>query len=55
MDILFLLIPMSIVMMLAIMAVFAWALDRGQFDDIEQQGAAILDAEIVSLDRDQAS
>lgn len=53
MDILYLLIPLSIVAMLAIVAVFAWALDGGQFDDIEQQGAAIFDHDTPSLDRHQ--
>ena len=43
MDILFLLIPMSSVLVLAIVGVFAWALARGQFDDLEQEGARILD------------
>ena len=43
MDILFLLIPMSSVLVLAIVGVFAWALARGQFDDLEDEGARILD------------
>jgi cbb3-type cytochrome oxidase maturation protein len=43
MDILFLLIPMSSVLVLAIVGVFAWALTRGQFDDLEDEGARILD------------
>ncbi len=43
MDILFLLIPMSSVLVLAIVGVFAWALHRGQFDDLEDEGARILD------------
>jgi cbb3-type cytochrome oxidase maturation protein len=42
-DILFLLIPMSSVLVLAIVGVFAWALARGQFDDLEEEGARILD------------
>ena len=43
MDILFLLIPMSSLLVLAIVGVFAWALARGQFDDLEREGARILD------------
>ncbi len=43
MDILFLLIPMSAVLALAVVGVFAWALDRGQFDDLEREGERILD------------
>lgn len=42
MDILFLLVPLSVVLVFAIMAVFAWALRSGQFDDIEREGQRIL-------------
>ena len=43
MDILYLLIPMSAVLVLGILGVFAWALHGGQFDDLEQHGEQILD------------
>ena len=43
MDILFLLIPLSSVLVLGIVGVFAWALAKGQFDDIEGEGSRILD------------
>jgi cbb3-type cytochrome oxidase maturation protein len=42
MDILYLLIPLSSVLVLGIVGVFAWALHRGQFDDIEHEGQRIL-------------
>jgi cbb3-type cytochrome oxidase maturation protein len=42
MDILYLLIPLSSVLVLAIVGVFAWALHRGQFDDLEGEGERIL-------------
>jgi cbb3-type cytochrome oxidase maturation protein len=42
MDILYLLIPLSSVLVLAIVGIFAWALHRGQFDDLEGEGARIL-------------
>ena len=42
MDILFLLIPMSALLVLAILAVFAWALNSGQFDDLQREGERIL-------------
>lgn len=42
MDILFVLIPMSVVLVFAVIAVFAWALNRGQFDDLEREGERIL-------------
>ena len=45
MDILYLLVPLSAVLVLAIIGVFAWALHRGQFDDLEREGARILEAE----------
>lgn len=42
MDILFLLVPLSVVLVFAIMAVFAWALRSGQFDDVEREALRIL-------------
>jgi cbb3-type cytochrome oxidase maturation protein len=49
MDILYLLIPLSAVLVLGILAVFAWALDRGQFDDLERHGQEILDRDDDAL------
>ena len=37
MEILYLLIPLSVVLILAIGAVFWWALDSGQFEDLEDR------------------
>ena len=54
MDILYLLIPLSAVLVLGILGVFAWALHGGQFDDLEHQGAQILDGAQVPLDGHQA-
>jgi len=54
MEILYLLIPLSAVLVLAIIAVFGWALHHGQFDDIEREGARILDTEGDIVDRNQA-
>mgnify|MGYP003462144135 CR=1 FL=1 len=42
MDILFLLVPLSVLLALAIMAVLAWAVWSGQFEDIEREGQRIL-------------
>lgn len=53
MEILYLLIPMSAVLVLGILGVFAWALHNGQFDDLEQHGEQILDAATDSLDPHQ--
>jgi cbb3-type cytochrome oxidase maturation protein len=42
MDILFLLVPLSVVLVFAVIAMFAWALRSGQFDDVEREGLRIL-------------
>ena len=42
MDILYLLIPLSSVLVLAIVGIFAWALHKGQLDDLEGEGERIL-------------
>jgi cbb3-type cytochrome oxidase maturation protein len=55
MDILYLLIPLSTVLVLAILGVFAWALQAGQFDDLEQHGEQILDASSDSFDPHQGA
>ncbi|MDZ7813597.1 MAG: cbb3-type cytochrome oxidase assembly protein CcoS [Ideonella sp.] len=54
MDILFLLIPLSAVLILAIIGVFGWALNKGQFDDLEREGERILQQEPPAVDVDQA-
>jgi len=41
-DILYLLIPLAVALILAIGAVFWWALDRGQFEDLEGPAHRIL-------------
>ena len=42
MDIVYLLVPMSLVLVFAIGAVLWWAITRGQFEDLEDEGEAIL-------------
>lgn len=42
MDVLYLLIPVSIVLVFAIIGIFWWALQSGQFDNIEREGERIL-------------
>lgn len=54
MEILFLLVPMSVLLVFALMALFRWALGAGQFDDLEREGERILDADPPKLDADQA-
>ena len=55
MDILYLLIPLSAVLVLLILGVFAWALHRGQFDDLEREGERILHDDVDGIDVDQAA
>lgn len=55
MDILYLLIPLSSVLVLAILGVFAWALYGGQFDDLEQHGEQILEVTTESFDPHQGT
>jgi cbb3-type cytochrome oxidase maturation protein len=42
MDVLFLLIPFSVVLVLLILCGLWWAVERGQFDDVDQEGERIL-------------
>ena len=60
MEILYLLIPLSTVLVLLILGLFGWALQRGQFDDVEREGERILQPDGVApdtaqVDVDQAS
>lgn len=54
MDILYLLIPLSTLLVLAILGVFAWALHGGQFEDLEHEGQRILGPASRNVDADQA-
>jgi cbb3-type cytochrome oxidase maturation protein len=54
MDILYLLIPLSAVLVLAIIAVFGWALHNGQFDDLDDEGERILGPDTPAVDADQS-
>lgn len=53
MDILYLLIPFSVLVVLGLIAVFAWAIDAGQFDDLEREGERILGEASSAIDPDQ--
>ena len=54
MDILYLLIPLSVLLVLAIVGVFGWAINNGQLDDLEREGVRILE-EAAELDADQVA
>ena len=53
MDILYLLVPMSVLLVFALMVLFRWALGAGQFEDLEREGERILLEESPKLDTDQ--
>ncbi len=55
MEILYLLIPLSAVLVLVIIAVFGWALHRGQFEDLEREGERILLQDTDPVDADQGA
>lgn len=42
MDILLLLVPLSVGLVLVVLAALYWAVDRGQFDDVDREGERIL-------------
>jgi cbb3-type cytochrome oxidase maturation protein len=42
MDILYLLVPFSVILVLVILAGIWWAVHSGQFEDIEKEGERIL-------------
>ena len=42
MDVLYLLIPLSVVVVLGIIVIFWWALESGQLDNIDREGDRIL-------------
>jgi len=52
MDILFLLVPFSVLLVFALMAVFAWAVQTSQFDDLQREGERIV-ADELGFDADQ--
>ena len=43
MDVLFLLIPLSVILAFAVLGVLAWAVWAGQFEDMEGEGQRIFD------------
>jgi cbb3-type cytochrome oxidase maturation protein len=43
MDILYLLVPLSVILVFAIGAVFWWALNHRQFEELDESGQSIID------------
>ena len=54
MESLYLLVPLSALLVLALLCLFGWALNAGQFVDLEREGQRILGAADSPLDADQA-
>jgi cbb3-type cytochrome oxidase maturation protein len=42
MDVLYLLVPLSVVLVFFVIGGIWWAIYRGQFDDVDQEGERIL-------------
>jgi len=56
MDILFLLVPFSVLLALGVVGLLAWAVWSGQFEDVESEGQRIFQDSIVESDmQDPAS
>ncbi len=53
MESLYLLIPLSAVLVLLIIGIFGWALHKGQFEDLEREAERILTDEGAALDANQ--
>ena len=47
MDILFLLVPLSVLLALAVMGLLAWTVWSGQFEELESEGRRILQDDSV--------
>lgn len=45
MESLYLLLPLSVLLVLALIGLFGWAVQTGQFDDLEREGLRVLEAE----------
>lgn len=50
MESLYLLLPMSVLLVLALIGLFAWALHSGQFDDLDREGWRVLEEEGGPID-----
>jgi len=51
MDILFLLVPFSVLLALSVVGLLAWAVWSGQFEDVESEGQRIFQESAVESDR----
>ena len=49
MDILFLLVPLSVLLALGVMGVLAWAVWSGQFEELDSEGERIVMPELEEM------
>lgn len=49
MDILYLLLPLSVVLVLLILGILGWSVYRGQFDNLDREGVRILEEDEQDL------
>jgi cbb3-type cytochrome oxidase maturation protein len=52
-DILYLLIPLSAALVLLVLALFAWSVHNGQFEDLDREGERIIEDDSDEVDDDQ--
>ena len=52
MESLYILVPLSVLLVLAVLGLFGWALQEGQFDELADEGRRILDGD-AALDEGQ--
>jgi cbb3-type cytochrome oxidase maturation protein len=55
MDILFLLVPISVLLALVVVGVLAWAVWSGQFEDVESEGQRIFQDSALESDPQDSS
>ena len=53
MESLYILVPLSVLVVLAVLGVFGWALQAGQFDELNHEGRRVLEDEDAPVDIDQ--
>lgn len=52
MDILYLLVPLSVLMAMLVLGGLWWAVYHGQFEDIEEEGQRILEDDVQNIPKD---
>ncbi|MCH7345736.1 cbb3-type cytochrome oxidase assembly protein CcoS [Pelomonas sp. CA6] len=55
MEVMYVLIPLSVLLVLMILGVLGWAVHTGQLEELDQEGRRILQEEAPLVDGDQAA